>query len=309
MKRFKTHSFKAHLCGSLLVELLVVIVLVSLFLPFLVTALSRLQERHLLAKTYQDQHKVKAAIDAHFKAQWTRLVPANCNDDADVFLTINSGLFKPDRLSSRTVMDNSDWLRGVDYGSCRTSITVSKNPFDTPLDCHWKVGDSMTFSNCAASYSGQVLSVTSTKSTIQLDDDFTLELSGSLESQSGVIESQDGFYWYLSPGKDGLAAFWRTPEESGNSLELWNGVERLAVFPLLDENNDGLVDTLDTRYGDYSLKSVRGLWVEYQYRLSNCKSSSGVQLDQNYISMRGDTWHYASPCQGVGNQIIVLKGS
>jgi type II secretory pathway pseudopilin PulG len=301
-------AFKNHLRGSLLIELLVVIVLVSLFLPFLVTALSRLQERHLLAQTYQDQHKIKAAIDAHFKAQWTRLVPANCSDDDDLFLTIQSGASKPDRLSSRTVMENSDWLRGVDYGSCRASVTVSENPFETALDCHWKAGDSMTFSNCATSYSGQVLSVTSTKSTIQLDDDFTLESSGSLIRQSGVIESQDGFYWYLSPGKDGWTAFWRTPEESGNSLELWNGVERLTVFPLLDEDNDGVVDTLTTDYGDYSLQSLRGLWVEYQYRLNDCKSSSGVQLDQDYVSMRGDTWKYKSPCQGVGNQIIVLKG-
>lgn len=297
----KTHRLKAHLRGSLLVELLLVIVLVSLFLPFLVTALSRLQERHLLAQTYQDQHKIKAAIDAHFKAQWARLVPANCSDDADLFLTIQSGTSKPDRLSSRTLIEDSDWLRGVDYGSCRASVTVSENPFETPLDCHWKAGDSMTFSNCATSVSGQVLSVTSTKSTVQLEEGFTLGLSG-------VLESQDGFYWYLSPGKDGWAAFWRTPEESGNSLELLNGVERLAVFPLLDEDDNSLVDTLDTGYGDYSLKNVRGLWVEYQYRLSNCKSSSGVQLEQNYVSMRGDTWSYASPCQGVGNQIIVLKG-
>jgi len=298
---FKAHSFKVHLRGSLLIELLVVIVLVSLFLPFLVTALSRLQERHLLAQTYQDQHKLKAAIDAHFKAQWARLVPANCNDDADLSLTIQPGSSKPDRLSSRTVMEGSDWLRGVDYGSCRTSITVLENPFETPLNCHWKAGDSMTFSNCSVNYSGQVLSVTSNKSTMQLDDDFIL-------GQSGIIESQDGFYWYLSPGKDGWTAFWRTPEESGNSLELWNGVERFAVFPLLDEDGNGLVETLDARYGDYVLKSVRGLWVEYQYRLSNCKSSSGVRLNQDYVSMRGDTWHYVAPCQGVGNQIIVLKG-
>lgn len=292
---------KANLRGSLLIELLVVIALVSLFLPFLVTALSRLQERHVLAQTYQDQHKIKAAIDAHFKAQWARLVPANCSDDVDVFLTIQSGSIKPDRLSSRTLMEDSDWLRGVDYGSCRMSVMVSENPFDTTLDCHWQAGDNITFSNCAASFSGQVLSVTSTKSTVQLEEGFAL-------GQSGIIESQDGFYWYLSPGKDGFGAFWRTPEESGNSLELWNGVERLTVFPLLDEDDDGAVDVLDADYGDFSLKNVRGLWVEYQYRLSNCKSSSGVQLDQNYVSMRGDTWHYSSPCQSVGNQLIVLKG-
>jgi type II secretory pathway pseudopilin PulG len=292
---------KSKIQGSLLIELLVVVLLISLFLPFLVTALGRLQERHLLAQTYQDQHKFKAAIDAHFTAQWARLIPANCSDNGALFLTIKSGSSKPDRLSSRTVMPDSDWLQGVDYGVCRTSMTVSENPFGMPLDCHWQAGDSVTFSNCIASFSGQVLSVTSAKSTIQLEADFILD-------QSGVIESQDGFFWYLSPGKDGGTAFWRTPEESGNSLELLNGIERFSVFPLLDKDDNGSVETLVTDYGNFSLKSVRGLWVEYQYRLDDCHSERGVQLDQEYFSMRGETWRYGSPCQGVGNHIVVLKG-
>ena len=104
---------KSQLKGSLLLELLVVCLLISLFLPFLVAALGRLQERHFLAQIYQDQHKFKAAIDAHFNAQWARLVPANCYDGSDVFLTIGSGSAKPDRLSSRVVMATSDWLKGA----------------------------------------------------------------------------------------------------------------------------------------------------------------------------------------------------
>ena len=312
--RLKSVILRSKIQGSLLLELLVVVLLISLFLPFLVSALGRLQERQLLAQTYQDQHKFKAAIDAHFSAQWARLVPANCSDNDALFLTIGSGAFKPDRLSSRTVMADSDWLQGSDYGACRASITISENPFEITLDCHWKAGDSMTFSHCAASYSGQVLSVTSSNSTRQLEGGFTFGglLEGEsdpLESQSGVIESQDGFYWYLSPGKDSGTAFWRTPEESGNSLELLNGIERLAIFPLLDNGDSGSVDTLATGYGNFSLKSLRGLWIEYQYRLDDCHSERGVQLDQEYFSMRGETWHYRSPCQGIGNQIIVLKGS
>lgn len=292
---------KSQLKGSLLLELLVVCLLISLFLPFLVAALGRLQERHLLAQTYQNQHKLKAAIDAQFKAQWARLVPANCYDGSDEFLTIGLGSAKPDRLSSRVVMETSDWLKGVDYGSCRSSLTITENPFSTSLDCHWQAGDSMTFSNCAAQFHGQIWSVTSSQTQIQLMDDTAI-------GQSGVVESQDGFYWYLSPGKNGGTAFWRTPVESGNSLELLNGIERLAIFPLLDENNNGSVDTLITSYGDFSLKSLRGLWVEYQYSLEDCQPDSGAQLEQNYTSMRGETWTYTSPCQNIGNQIIVLKG-
>ncbi len=285
--------------GSLLIELLLVVLLLSLFFPFLVSALSSLQERHLLAQTYQEQQVFKAAIDAHFQSQWARLLPANCAEDSTLSLTIESGANKPDRLSSRTVLTESDWLQGKDYGSCRIGVTVTENPFVTELDCHWKSGDSASFSSCQAYVSAQVIGLSGSKSTIQLDDDSALGVSG-------MLESQDGFFWYLSPGKDGDSAFWRTPEESGNSLELFNGIERLAVFPLLDQDNNGTLDAISTAYGDYALRDIRGLWVEYQYRLSNCKAQSS-QMDQAYVSMRGDTWHYATPCQSIGNSIIRLR--
>jgi len=286
--------------GSLLMELLVVCLLISLFLPFLVRTISRLQDRHLLAQTYQDQRTFKAAIDAHFQSQWARLIPASCTDDASLSLTIQSGASVPNRLSSRIVSVDSDWLKGVDYGSCRIGMTVASNPFDVTLDCHWKNGDRAVFSSCDAYSMGQVTALSGNKRTIQLDNANVIGLSG-------MLESEDGFYWYLSPGKNGGTAFWRTPEESGNSLELLNGIERLSIFPLLDSDDNGSVDTLETSYGDFSLKQIRGLWIEYQYRLDDCKSERGIELDQSYESMRGDTWHYSTPCQSVGNQIISLK--
>jgi hypothetical protein len=306
---------RRHLKGSLLIELLVVCALIALFLPLVVTALVRMQERHLLAQTYQDQQTIKAAIDAHFQAQWARLVPASCLVSDDLFLTIESGMSPPLRLATRIVDKESDWLRGVDYGLCRGSVSVADNPFETRLSCHWKVGDNVRFSSCESYHQGQVLSVSAQKSSIQLAGDTFTEgnfaegkVTESAIGQSGIIESQDGFYWYVSEGKEGRNAFWRTPLESGNSLELWNGVERLSVFPLLDDDQDGMVDALDTRYGHFALSHLRGLWVEYQYRLNDCKSERNTQLEQEYLSMRGDVWRYSSPCQGVGNQIIVLKG-
>ena len=163
----------------------------------------------------------------------------------------------------------------------------------------------MRFSSCESYFPGQILSVSAQHSRIELIGG---ELVEDAIGQSGIIESQDEFYWYISEGKGGQNAFWRTPRESGNSLELWSGIERLSVFPLLDDNLDGRVDALDTGYGQFSLAKVRGLWVEYQYRLHDCKSERDTQLAQDYRSMRGETWRYFSPCQGVGNQIIVLKG-
>lgn len=290
---------RRYLKGNLLIELLVVCGLIAVFLPFLVIAIARMQERHLLAQIYQDQHTIKAAIDAHFKAQWSRLLPASCAIDESLYLTIESGMSPPMRLVTRIVDKYSDWLQGVDHGLCRSSVTVRSNPMETSMACHWKAGDKANFSSCESHYKGQVLSVSSRKSQIKLADDLAV-------GQSGILESEDGFYWYVSQGKDGSNALWRTPEESGNSLELWNGIERMAIFPMLDNNQDGLVDTLDTQYGRFPLKNLRGLWVEYQYRLSDCQVARDAEFLEEYHSMRGEKWHYYSPCQSVGNQIIAL---
>lgn len=285
--------------GSLLIELLVVCALIALFLPLLVTAFARMQERHLLAQTHQDQRAIKAAIDAHFQAQWARLVPASCRVDPALFVMIGSGASSPSRLSARQVDDVSDWLMGVDYGLCRGATTVRENPLSIMLDCHWKAADSVRFTSCESSVKGQVFSVSTKQSLIRLEDDSAI-------GQSGVIESEDGFYWYLSEGRSGRKALWRTPDVSGTSLELWNGIERLSFFPLLDNSGNGMVDTLDTQYGAFPLTHVRGLWVEYLYRVDDCQIESSSMIEQKYHSMRGDTWRYSAPCQGVGNHIVVL---
>lgn len=294
-------NLKSPLKGSILVEVLVVCVLIAIFLPLLVVVLSRLQDRHLLIQTYQDQFELKAAIEAHFQAQWARLVPANCSPDDQVFLTIESGMLPPIRLASRKVSPSSDWVKGTDYGLCRRSLSVQNNPQEVLLACHWREGDQVGFSSCDGQFVGQVSYVNSrgTKSKIAFDDE-------SVIGQSGVIESKDAFFWYLSPGKDGSDAFWRTPAESGNSLELFNGIERFAVYPLLDKSSNGLMDALDTRYGHFTLKEIRGIWVEYQYRLSDCRAREVAPLMQIYVSMRGENWSYFPPCQGIGNQLIVF---
>ncbi|MBR7888977.1 hypothetical protein J9B83_08450 [Marinomonas sp. A79] len=287
--------------GSLLIEMLVVMALIALFLPLLVTALARLQDRHALAQIYQDQFEIKAAVEAHFQAQWARLQPAGCALDNNAFLTIESGQSPPSRLSSRTVSSQSDWLRGIDYGLCRRSLFIDENPTEVRLDCHWDEGDTVRFAGCDGVYYGQVTKVNSRgdKSTIVFNND-------AVRGQSGILASQDGFYWYLSPGKDGSDALWRTPDLSGNSQELMNGIERLAVLPLLDETDNGLVDALATDYGQYPLVKVRALWVEYQYRLNNCRDDLSDLGAQEYASMRGEVWRYSPPCQGIGNQIISL---
>ncbi|MCV2403275.1 type II secretion system GspH family protein [Marinomonas sp. C2222] len=291
--------------GSLLLEMMVACLLISIILPTLVVALSSFQERQALAQRYQDHQNRRAAINAHFHAQWSRLIPAHCFEDSSLTLTIQSGHNLPSRLSNRSVKSHSDWLLGSDYGACRTSLTVNSNPFTTSMDCYWKAGDEVTFSSCGVSVKGQLLSVSSSGTSIELENDTAL-------GHSGIVESEDAFYWYLREGKDGSTAFWRTPAFSGNSLELMNGIERLALFPLLDTSNDGFVDSLSTHYRDFALQQVRGIWVEYLYRLTDCQEGQGAfsrqeSITQEYTSMRGEVWLYKSQCQAVANQIIKLR--
>jgi len=92
-----------------------VLCLISLFLrPFWWVAHCSLAGTSLLAQTYQDQHEVKAAIDAQLSAQWTRLVLQIVRWTSRLFLNIQSGpspllLF---RLASRKVSSGSDWIKG-----------------------------------------------------------------------------------------------------------------------------------------------------------------------------------------------------
>ncbi|AEF54167.1 hypothetical protein [Marinomonas posidonica] len=289
------------LAGGILFELLIACAVLSLCLPFMMSALRDIQGEQFKRQVYQQGQSLQSAIDAHFRSQWQRLLPAQCQLNSEASLTIQSSAKPPKRLSARSLLAGSDWLLARDYGLCRASIEVTENPLTVALACHWKSGDQVRFSSCNGSFLGQVMAVSSQGAKVTFDTDQVL-------GQSGVIASEDSFYWYLAEGKTGQGALWRSPEVSGNALELWNGIERLSIFPLLDQDQNGFVDTLDTRYGHYALQHVRALWVEYQFRLGDCQVDQEKEAPQRYLSMRGEEWQYQRPCQQVGNQIIDLQG-
>ncbi|RBO82351.1 hypothetical protein [Marinomonas aquiplantarum] len=292
---------RIRLMGGILFELLIACAVLGFCLPFMMNALRDSQDEQLKRHAYQQGQSLQSAIDAHFRSQWQRLRPAQCQLNSEVFLTIQSTANAPERLSARALVAGSDWLLARDHGLCRGSLEVTENPLTVALDCHWKVGDPVRFSSCDRSVLGQVEGISSQGAQVA----FAAE---NLIGQSGVIASEDGFYWYLAAGKTGQSALWRSPEVSGNALELWNGIERLSILPLLDQDQNGFVDTLDTRYGHYALQQVRALWVEYQYRLGDCHLDLTETVPLSYLSMRGEEWQYHPPCQQVGNQIIDLQG-
>ncbi|KZN14724.1 hypothetical protein [Marinomonas sp. TW1] len=289
------------LMGGILFELLIACAVLGLCLPFMMNALRDRQAEQWKHQAYQQGQTLQSAIDAHFRSQWQRLLPAQCHQHSAMSLTIESAANSPARLSARSLVSGSDWLLARDHGLCRGAIEVTENPLTVALDCHWKVGDQARFSSCDGSVLGHVVGISSQGAQVAFSTDDVLGLSG-------VIASEDGFYWYLAEGKTGQGALWRSPEVSGNALELWDGIERLSIFPLLDQDQNGFVDTLDTRYGHYDLQHVRALWVEYQYRLGDCHPDLAEAVPQAYLSMRGEEWQYHRPCQQVGNQIIELQG-
>ncbi|WP_133011616.1 hypothetical protein [Marinomonas flavescens] len=295
-----TSPRRATLRGSLLLELMVACVLLAVILPLLIPSLWQLRARHNLTLTYLDQAVFESALGAQFKAHWGRLLPAGCNIDNALNLVIGAGNNLPERLSRRSVSSQSDWLEAMDYGACRLSLNTISNPIETPNSCGLNVGDSVRISTCETSVQAQVTLSTSQKLRFDL-------LNSSVLTQTGILESQAAFYWYVGEGKNTQQALWRTPKSSGNSLELWAGLKALTVLPLIDANQDGFVDSINARYGPYSLNKVRALWVEYLYELGNCKAHAQTPITQRYKTMRGNTWEYLSPCQGVGNQIIVLN--
>ncbi|WP_394178722.1 hypothetical protein [Marinomonas posidonica] len=292
---------RMRLMGGILFELLIACAVLGFSLPFMMNALRDSQDEQLKRHAYMQGQSLQSAIDAHFRSQWQRLLPAQCHQDSALSLTIESSANSPARLSARALVAGSDWLLARDHGLCRGSLAVNENPLMVALDCHWDVGDPVRFSSCDRSVLGQIEGISSQGAQIAFTTDDVL-------GQSGVIASEDGFYWYLAEGKTGQSALWRSPEVSGNALELWNGIERLSILPLLDQDQNGFVDTLDTRYGHYALQQVRALWVEYQYRLWDCHLDLTEAVPLSYLSMRGEEWQYHRPCQQVGNQIIELRG-
>ena len=275
--------------------------LLAIILPLLVSPLWQLQKRHAIALTYLDQAEFHTALTAQFQAHWARLLPAGCYLETGLSLTIGSADARPVRLSQRSLAAQSDWLEAMDYGACRLSLDTITTPLEKANHCDLSVGDWVRLASCRASQQSQVFQASEQLFSVHV-------LDSDLLGDSGILESQQAFYWYAGAGKNGQQALWRTPQVSGNSLELWTGLIALTVSPLLDENQDGFVDTIDARYGTYSLAKVRALWVEYMYELTSCKATSQRPITQSYETLRGEYWEYLAPCQGVGNQIIVLNG-
>ncbi|GAB3484612.1 type II secretion system protein [Marinomonas epiphytica] len=291
--------------GMLLIEMLVVCALISIILPTLIQLTQSLLQQQTKAKYYLQTEQLKAALNDQFSAQWGRLKPAACSYPSHLGIHIANNRDVPDRLKGRNLVSGSDWLAASDFGFCRLSLnSLLTHEVSLTNKCGWKSRQTIVFRSCIGSYSATLNTATSQKVTLQVVQSDAL-------NQAGIFERDLAYYWYVGKGKEGTPALWRRPQIKGNALEIWNGLEKLAIYPFLDTSANGKVDGIATAYGQYPLTQVKALWVEYVYRLPSC-SDDDTQTNKattySYQTLRGEQWQFQPPCTQLGQHLIDLSG-
>ena len=292
--------------GWVMAELMLAIAIVMLLSASLLPILLQTQQSQQQQMTYLQSQTWVASFKDHLTAQWQRLVWQGCSLASNQMLSFgNMQRIKPTRITSKKVVAASDWLQATDLGYCRTSQTLSPT-ISFNSRCQWREGQAVRFSQCQNQYMGTVISSNKDQQTIELalPSSLTFPLADTAE-KTGILLSEEPYIWYLATGKSGQAAFWRTPMLSGNSLELWNGVQQIALYPLLDTDQDGKLDQLSTQYGDYSIAAVKAIWVEVMVSLDGCQSPTDVE-PYEYLTFRGDVWPYFPPCHYISDFLVPL---
>ncbi|TBR42832.1 type II secretion system protein [Marinomonas agarivorans] len=305
---FQIHPQRGYLLIELLVSLAIGVIILQLVLPVLTQGRQQAQ-RHL---QQMDRVALKAAIVDHFQAQLAPIFWRACRtilptDEEDALpfsiphLHIGqaSSTNLPNKLATKILLPQTDWLLATAINDCRYSALISEIPVGLPYTCSWRRGDKVMFDNCHHQIEGEVINTDKYHTRLWFQ-------SAGLLGQSGVISQQEKYVWYLAQGKaeQFSGAFWRMPQEKGNALELWAGVEKLAFYPLLDRNTDGRIDTISVNYGGFPLQQVKGLWLEIIANDVNCEPIATKSQLNEYATYRGAIWQYDPVC-AVPMQFVV----
>jgi len=295
--------------GYLMVELLVSLVIVLVLMQFLLPLLNNSRNQMLSKMRVMDRIELKEAIVDHFQSQLAPILWRACGvastgnaiensvDNSEMKNTMlvqigNSAGVLPERLINKNIAQSTDWLMATQRGICRYSTRLSSLALTLPYSCSWDAGDEIVFEQCGGFSYGIVEKVTTTESHVKFSDESLLK-EGNESDENGVVVGHNPYIWYLNK-KERYTGFWRTPQISGNSLELWSGIEKLAIYPLLDIDLDGAFDTLATEYKMYSLAQLKGFWLELIVNDMRCNSTS--VHDSNYQNHRGVSWSYNTDC-------------
>lgn len=287
--------------GYLLIELLVAMAIGIMILQSLVPILR--QSRLQLTQQIQSMDRIalKSAIVDHFQAQLAPILWQACkaieqakNDESPQQFHLgkaeDSNL--PIRINNKQPLLETDWLLALATGDCRYSTQLTQLSVEIPLsDCDWQRKESVVFQNCQHHYQGQVIQQSNSHTRLQFTN---TELIG----QSGIVSQQIPYFWYVAPStsNQSIGAFWRMGATKGRALELWFGVDKLALYPLLDINTDGQVDTLAAHYGAFPMRQLKGLWLELIVHDMACNPQAKPEPKQRYHTHRGKTWLYDRTC-------------
>ncbi|OUR64027.1 hypothetical protein A9Q77_12215 [Marinomonas sp. 42_23_T18] len=275
----------AYLLFELAISLLVLMVLMQFLFPLLANARHQSSDKIRLL----DRLELKAAVMDHFQSQLAPLFFKACGNGNSDYIEIGRAIDNlPERISHKALLEGSDWLNASQNAQCNYPLTMTSLTPTLAYSCDWDVGDIVVFSSCNISAKGLITQVKSAST------DFSFS-NAALLGASGIVLSQQGFIWYLADGKSD-DAFWRTPSLSGNSLELWSGITKLSIYPLLDLDDNGALDTLVSEYGVYQVSQLKGLWLELLVKQMPCRHQDTVSMEE-YLNHRGDIWLYNARCE------------
>lgn len=280
----------AYLLFELVVSLAVLMILMQLLVP----VLANVRNQSLRKTQLLEQFELKAAVIDHFQSQLAPIFWQACGRGNGFVLEIgSSSIDLPDRINNKALLAQSDWLLASHIGRCNYPIEMLSLAPSIAYACDWS--DDVIFSSCSMSDLGLV------KEQDDMRTDFTFN-NVALLGKTGFVLSKEPFIWYLAPGKVDNA-FWRTPELSGNSLELWSGIKKMSFSPLLDTNNDGAFDTVTSAYGSYQVSQLKGLLLELLVTQDTCVQYKD-EPEKEFVNQRGDIWRYSARCEFILSFVV-----
>lgn len=275
----------AYLLFELAISMMVLMVLMQFLFPLLANA----RQQSLDKTRLLDRLELSSALVDHFQSQLSPLFWKACGNGVGDHIEIgNADANVPERIEHKALLVGNDWLYANQNAQCSYPLKMTSLTPELPYACDWDAGDSVVFSSCRSSDKGLITQTTTTSTRFSFSNTELLD-------ESGILLSQQGFVWYLAEGKSD-DAFWRTPSLSGNSLELWSGINKLSIYPLLDLDANGALDTLDHEYGVFPLSQLKGLWIELMVKQAPCRYQDEALTDE-YLNHRGDVWQYNSRCE------------
>ncbi|MBM6549674.1 type II secretion system protein [Marinomonas ostreistagni] len=292
----RPHSRRGFMLLEAVLAIAILVTVVALVSPFIGSVQQATHEREAILQRLA----LERVISEQLRAQFARLGRVGCHN-ASGQMTIGSSASPPAILRQADLVTGSDWLRATDSGLCNGYGIKQGQRIEAQLPCDGlDIGDHLLISSCTGAAQARVLTRQAEQVIAQTD-------ASALLDGTVLLSTQVPFYWYLAPGRaHGVTTLWRKPVNQGNATELQPNITHLRVYPVVDSDQDGHADTIETRLKQVALNSLEGMLVEYRFQVSECVDALSNHAKFTYHSLRGDTWRYDNRCSAVSKILIDL---